>query len=377
MDEDYAALAVLASGRQTVHVVLEPNAIDYPRQWVYARESNASGRQVSQAISTTLWIGWTLSSSSNFAIYSVSAYRWPNPRRVSVTTPTPTAFPSAACELPGGAPRARRTPGHARRGISRSCPLTACTPCFVLPGRLSRGFRGLARVRGFLSSLPGVRVLRVSIVPEIVGLTPGRVSVTIPGMDLPSEATWLDDGEWSGVERSSPSVYSLIQNEFVAWVDVSDVLVGSISTIPVTFTAGTLSSGSAGIHNLSIAEMPNAFPSARARSRRPRVNSAALLPGSELYDGSTTTSGGLVRLLDEVQRWRSQWPRTVQLVGAKTAGADSARSLRRAGQRLIRRSTRAKRLGKSATYTHKHTRCACCTKHARDDCGQDPREGQR
>lgn len=84
VDEDYAALAVLASGRQTVHVVLEPNAIDYPRQWVYTRESNASGRQVSQAISTTLWIGWTLSSSSNFAIYSVSAYEWPNPATESL-----------------------------------------------------------------------------------------------------------------------------------------------------------------------------------------------------------------------------------------------------------------------------------------------------
>lgn len=237
--------------------------------------------------------------------------------------------------------------------VSAHCVHTPVS-CFLGGYRVASG--GSLEYEIFYRRSPGVRVLRVSIVPEIVSFTPGRVSVTIPGMDLPSEATWLDDGEWSGAERSSPSIFSLIQNEFVAWVDVSDVLVGSISTIPVTFTAGTLSSGSAGIHSLSIAEMPNAFLAPELEADDPGVNSAALLPGSELYDGSATTSGGLVRLLDEVQRWRSQWPRTVQLVGAKTAGAELGSFTSTSWTALDAKVyTRAKRLGKSATYTHKHT----------------------
>jgi len=84
VDEDYAALDVLAAGRQQLHVVLEPNALEYPREWAYSREGNSDGRQISQVLPVTLWVGWTVSSSSSLLIHSVSAYEWPNPTTESV-----------------------------------------------------------------------------------------------------------------------------------------------------------------------------------------------------------------------------------------------------------------------------------------------------
>lgn len=84
VDEDYAALDVLAAGRQQLHVVLEPNALEHPREWVYAREGNSDGRQILQVLPVTLWVGWTVSVYSSLLIHSVSAYEWPNPTTESV-----------------------------------------------------------------------------------------------------------------------------------------------------------------------------------------------------------------------------------------------------------------------------------------------------
>jgi len=212
----------------------------------------------------------------------------------------------------------------------------------------------------FYRRSPGVRVLRVSCVPMVVGLGFGEGKITIPGMALPSEADWLEDGDWDDTARAGTSVYSQTQTEWVAWVDVSDVLVGSISTIPITFTAGTISGtgAGAGIHTLTIAEMPNAFLAPELEASDPGVNSASLLPGNKLFDGSTTTSAGMVRLLEEVQRWRSQWPRTLQIVGSKTdtheLGSFTSTSWTALDAKFY---TRAKRLGKGTTYKHKHTLC--------------------